>query len=106
MLKQNQFWILSGLASLCVVLVLANIVLFVQNRQMQADINQRAQYIQRTAQLEPLYRDIVKALADLSVRNNDPQLRDVLSKQGITISTNPTPAVPAAPAAEAKKGAK
>ena len=106
MLKKNEYWILMGLASAALVLVLTNMVLFTQNRQAQAEVASRAQFIQQTAQLEPLYREIVKALADLSVRNNDSQLRDVLAKQGITVSQSPgqAPVVTMSPSADSKKG--
>jgi len=104
MLKNKEFWILTALAALGLVLALTNMILFGQNRQAQAEINSRAQFIQQSAQLEPLYREIVKALADLSVRNQDSQLRDLLAKQGITVSANPAPPPAAAPAAEPKKG--
>jgi hypothetical protein len=67
--------------------------------------SERAQYIQQSTQLETLYREMVKALADLSVRNNDRELRDMLAKQGITVSANP-PAAAAPPAPEPKKGGK
>ena len=78
--------------------------LFNGNRAAQAEVSSRAQYVQQTAQLEPLYREMVKALADLSVRNNDVQLREMLAKQGITLSANPPAA--AAPAPEPRKGGK
>ena len=106
MLTKSQFWILTLLAALCLLFEFANMIMFGQSRQKQAEINQRAQYIQQTAQLEPLYREIVKALADLSVHNDDKDLRDVLSKQGITVMANPAAAPAAAPAGETKKGAR
>ena len=115
MLKKREYWIVTGLAAIGLVLALTNMAIYGQNRQAQAEINARAQYIQQSAQLEPLYREMVKALADLSVRNNDVQLRELLAKQGITVSANPTPAAngpatnaPAAgaPASEPKKGGK
>jgi type VI protein secretion system component VasK len=107
MLTKTQFWILTTLAALGLFLVLANMVVFSQNRQAQAEISQRAQYIQQSAQLESLYRDMIKALADLSVRNQDDQLRDMLSRHGITVSAGlPQPAVGGAPAAQARKGGK
>jgi hypothetical protein len=104
MLKKKEFWILTALAALGLLLALSNMIMFGQNRQAQAEINTRAQFIQQSAQLEPLYREIVKALADLSVRNQDSQLRDLLGKQGITVSANPAPAPAAAPNQEPKKG--
>jgi hypothetical protein len=106
MLKKNEFWILTVLAVAAVVLAIVNMVMFTQNRAAQAEVGSRAQYIQGAAQVEPLYREMVKALADLAVRNNDTQLRDMLTKQGITLTAAP-PAAPApAPAPEAKKGGK
>ncbi|MEO8304099.1 MAG: hypothetical protein ABI724_08260 [Betaproteobacteria bacterium] len=106
MLKKNEFLILTVLAAIGLVLAIANMVMFGQNRASQAEVSGRSQYIQQAAQLEPLYREMVKALGELAVRNNDTQLRDMLAKQGITVSVNPNPpaAPPAAP--EPKKGGK
>jgi hypothetical protein len=106
MLKKNEFWTLTALAAIGVLLAIANMILFSQNRTAQAEVTGRAQYIQQAAQLEPLYREMVKALADLAVRNNDSQLREMLAKQGITVSLNPAPTATAAPAPEPKKGGK
>ena len=110
MLKKNEYWILTAPAAIGLVLALTNMAIVGQNRQARDEVNARAQYIQQSAQLEPLYREIVKALADLSVRNNDVQLRELLAKQGITVSANPAPAASAplggAPATEPKKAGK
>ena len=115
MLKKREYWILTALAAIGLVLALTNMAIFGQNRQAQVELNARTQYIQQSAQLEPLYREMVKALADLSVRNNDPQLRELLAKQGITVSANSAPATNApsagapvgnAPSTEPKKGGK
>ena len=107
MLKKNEFWILTLLAAIGLLLAIANMVMFSQNRTAQAEVTGRSQYIQQAAQLEPLYREMVKALADLAVRNSDVQLRDMLAKQGITVQLNPAPLAPAVPAApEPKKGGK
>ena len=105
MLKKNEFLILTVLAAIALLLAIANMVLFSQNRVAQAEVTQRAQYIQQAAQLEPLYREMVKALGELTVRNNDTQLRDMLAKQGITVNM-PAPPPPAPPAPEPKKGGK
>ncbi len=89
MLKQWEYWVLTLAAAAIAVLVGANIVLFSANRAVQSELASRAQFIQQTAQLEPLYREMVKALADLSMRNNDFELRDLLAKQGITVTPSP-----------------
>ncbi len=106
MLKKNEFWTLTALAAIGLLLAIANMILFTQNRAAQAEVTGRAQYIQQAAQLEPLYREMVKALGELSVRNNDPQLRDMLAKHGITVNAPAAPPAPAAPAPEPKKGGK
>ena len=105
MLKKNEFWIVTALALVGLLLSIANMILFSQNRAAQAEVTGRAQYIQQAAQLEPLYRELVKALGELAIRNNDTELRDMLAKQGITLPTS-APAAPAAPAPDPKKGGK
>jgi type VI protein secretion system component VasK len=105
MLNKNEFRILTALAAIALLLAVANMVLFSQNRAAQAEVTQRAQFIQQSAQLETLYREMVKALGELTVRNSDTQLRDMLAKQGITVNIPPpAPAAPTAP--EPKKGGK
>ena len=83
------------------------------NRQAQPRSARRNNTSERP--LEPLYREMVKALADLSIRNNDVQLRELLAKQGITVPSNAAfgPNAPPGNAAaprisgnEARKGAK
>ena len=106
MLRKNQFWTLIALAVLSLLLAIANMVLFSQNRASQAEVSGRSQYIQQAAQLEPLYREMVKALGELAVRNSDTQLRDMLAKQGITVSVNPNPPAAAPATPEPKKGGK
>jgi len=105
MLRKNEFWTLTILAALALLLAVANMILFSQNRTAQAEVAGRAQYNQQTAQLEPLYREMVKALGELAMRNSDTQLRDMLAKHGVVVNL-PAPTPPAAPAPEPKKGGK
>jgi hypothetical protein len=97
MLKTWQFWTLTAIALLALVLGVANAMLFTSNRTAQTEITGRQDYIQKSVQFEGLYREIVKALADLSVRNQDQDLRNLLAAHGISV-TLPPPATPAAPA--------
>jgi hypothetical protein len=61
MLKKNEFWIPDrAFAAIGLLLSVANMILFSQNRAAQAEVSGRAQYIQQAAQLEPLYREMVK----------------------------------------------
>ena len=90
------------IAVLGVILVLTNMILFERNRSLQNEVTARAQYIQQTVQLEGLHREIINAIANLSVRNKDDALRTILTQQGITINMGQPPpgAASAAPAPE------
>jgi len=97
MLRVWQYRVLVALGVLALVLVVTNGVLFTQNRGAQAELNARQQYLQQTVGLESLYRDIVKALAELGAKNNDQQLLQMLAAQGINVSVTPAAPTPAAP---------
>jgi predicted Holliday junction resolvase-like endonuclease len=87
-------WVTLG-AALGIVLILTNMVIFEWNRTLQREVDARAQYIQQTMQLEALQREIVSAIANLSVRNKDDALKAILTQQGITINVNPSQTTPA-----------
>ena len=86
MLNKNQFFLLSGLGAIALVLAITNIVLFNGNRSTQNEFSTRAQYIQQSLQLEPVYQGLIRSLAELSAKQNDAQLRDLLAAQGITFT--------------------
>ena len=96
MLKKSEFWLLTIVAALAAASAITNMVLYQSNRSVQAEITSRQQFIQQSIQLQGLYTEMVKALADLSVRNQDAELGNLLSSQGISISVTPN-APPAAP---------
>lgn len=103
---------LIGLASLLLVLVLVDAMLFIGNRQVQREVAQRNQVIQQSLQLEPIYQSLVRALAESAVARHDDALRALLAAEGIQVSGTPAPATapatqpatPAAPAAPAATG--
>ena len=99
MLKKWQYQLLTAMGALALVLVILNGTLFTINRNAQAAINTRQQFIQQTVQLEGLYREIVKGLAELGVKNSDTQIIQMLAALGINVSANP-PAAVAAPGAQ------
>jgi hypothetical protein len=88
MLSKLQFNLLTALGAIALLLVLANSTLFMLNRQSQEALSQRQQFVQQTIPLEGLYRDIVKALAELGVKANDKQLLGVLAAQGLSVKVN------------------
>ena len=108
MLSKWQHNLLVGIGALAVLLVIANGVLFTQNRATQASLNRRQAFVQQTVPLEGLYNEIVKSLAQMAVKDNDRQMLNMLAAQGLTITVNAPAAAPvaAAPSAPAGKGVK
>ena len=102
MLYKSQFWLLTILAALAAVFSIANMVLHPSNRSMQIEVSGGQQYIQQTIQLQVLYNEMVRAIADLAVKHKDPELVTLLSAQGIGIAGTP----PGSPAAAPTEGAK
>jgi type VI protein secretion system component VasK len=103
-LRGWQFWLLTALAAATAVLIALNMYRFSDNRKLQAEVSQRAQFIQQTIPLETLSRDIALALAQLGVRSQDEQIRALLASLGISVTVNaPAPSPPPAAAAAGSK---
>ena len=85
-MKEWQFWTLTGIGGLALIVVIVNIMLFMQNRSLQLEVNNRQQFISQSVPLEQLNKDIITALANLSVKNNDEDLKQLLATHGITVS--------------------
>jgi len=94
--------LLVALSGITLVLVVVYIVVIQDNRSIQAEVNQRQQFINQSIQLGRIEDALVRALAATAVSDKDDKLRDLLAQNGITI--NPTTGAPekaAAPAAPA-----
>jgi len=102
MLNRLQYWLLTALAVLVVATCVLNASLFSGNRKLQGEITSRQQFILQSVQLQGLYNEVAQALADLSARTNDEDLRRVLEARGITFSVNPPASGP--DPARAKEG--
>src|SRR2546429_3167677 len=94
--------VLVALAGITLVLVVAYIVLIQDNRTVQAEVNQRQQFINQSIQLGRINDTLIRALAAAAVEHNDDQLRELLAQNGITI--NPTTGAPEKQAAPAGTG--
>lgn len=90
--------VLTGLAVLVLLLVIANILLMAGNQSLQLSVNERQQYIAETIQLEALNRQVIGVLAEMALKTNDGQLKELLAGVGINLS--PAPAQP--PGAKSK----
>src|ERR1700737_3890314 len=84
--------VLVALSGITLALVVAYIVLIQENRSVQAEVNQRQQFINQSIQLGRINDTLIRALAAAAVDNNDDKLRDLLAQNGITI--NPTTGAP------------
>jgi hypothetical protein len=94
--------VLVALSGITLLLVVAYIVLNQDNRSIQAEINQRQQFINQSIQLGRVNDALIRALATTAFSDKDDKLRDLLAQNGITI--NPTTGAPereAVPAAAA-----
>lgn len=91
MLYKNQFVFLTALAVLSLCLMLANMILYGGNRTVQTEVRARAQYIQQSLQLQTVYNALLRNLAQLSIKNNDTEIRDLLASHGITFNTKDKP---------------
>jgi hypothetical protein len=103
-MKRLQWHLATALGAGCLLLAAANVALSASNRGLQGDVALRQQYVQQSVQLEGLYREIVRALAELGARNNDEDVRVLLQRHGISYSVNaPAAGSPPGPAAAARK---
>ena len=93
-MNKAQFWSATVLAVACLVLAAVNVTYSSMNRGLQADVGVRQQYVQQSIQLEGLYKEIIRALAELGARNNDQDVRALLQRHGISYTVN-APAGPA-----------
>lgn len=87
-MSKGQYWAATFLASACFLAMLTSLVLGYSNASARADVNQRQQFVQQSAQLEGLYKEIVRALAEMGARNNDGDVKAMLAKNGITYTAN------------------
>lgn len=80
------YWVTVGPSGLTLVLVVAYIILVQDNRSIQAEVNQRQQFINQSIQLGRIKEALIRALAAAAVNNKDDKLRDLLAQSGITIN--------------------
>ena len=86
--------ILTVLAALMLILVLVDILFMLGNQSLQASVSERQQYIAETIQLESLNRQVIGVLAELALKTNDGQLKELLTSVGVNLSPEPAQAAP------------
>jgi len=88
-LARWQFWLLNGLAAVALGLVLTNAWVTSDNRELQAEIQQRQAFINESLELSRLNTQVIRALATLSAESGDEELRELLASHGIEFSFEP-----------------
>jgi len=84
--------VLIGLAALVLLLVIVNILLMAGNQSLQLSVNERQQYIAETIQMEALNRQVIGVLAEMAMKTNDGQLKELLAGVGVNLSPTPSEA--------------
>ena len=102
-MTKGQYWVVTLIAGACFVAMLASVTLGYNNAKARAEVNQRQQFVQQSVQLEGLYKEIVRALAELGARNNDGDVKAMLQKNGITYTANAATPAPASGPAPVRK---
>lgn len=82
---------LNVIGFITLILVFINMFLLVGNQSLQGIVAERQQVIMRSIQMQGPAREVISAMANLAVRSDDEQLKQLLAKHGITVSVNPAP---------------
>ncbi|MFK8049822.1 MAG: hypothetical protein AB8B81_15455 [Halioglobus sp.] len=98
-MNKSLYWSLTLLSVCALALVLANIVLFGGNRELQQEATERQQKINAGVQINQLNNQMIQLIAQTAVNQQDEDLRSLLLGNGVTIKDNPQqpPAAPVAP---------
>ena len=88
--------IVLALSGITLILVVVYLSLVEQNRSVQAEVNQRQQFINQSIQFGRVNEALIRALATVAVNDKDEKLRDLLAQNGIVINPKTGAPVPAA----------
>src|SRR5271169_3034970 len=87
--------IILALSGITLILVVVYLYQIEQNRSVQAEVNQRQQFINQSIQFGRVNEALIRALATVAVNDKDDKLRDLLAQNGITINPKTGAPVPA-----------
>jgi predicted Holliday junction resolvase-like endonuclease len=74
---------------LLLILVLVNILLAFGNQSLQSELGERQQAIAQGMQLEALHRQVITVLAEMAMKTNDAQLKELLKASGFDLKPQP-----------------
>lgn len=85
-----QFYITVALAAACLILSIAVIALGQSNQHLQVEAQNQQNEINRGNMSQQIGTKILQDMASVSVKNE--KMKDVLAKNGYSVSVNPSPA--------------
>jgi hypothetical protein len=91
--------IVLALSGITLILVVVYLILIELNHSVQAEVNQRQQFINQSLQFGRVNEALIRAIATAAVTDKDSKLRDLLAQNGITINPQTGAPVAAAPTA-------
>lgn len=94
-----QAWLRDGLGVLALVLALLNVIGAQRNRGLQAEVDAAQGTLQRGQAFANVNNSLIQLLAKAAAERNDPAIRDLLARNGITFKLSAAPAA-AAPAGQ------
>jgi hypothetical protein len=98
------YWLSVILGSLSLLLVICDFGLSWYNQGIQAEVNQRQQFLNQTAQLKGVFDTLVRSLAIAAINGKDDKVRAMLAEQGITWTMTPAAGAGTAGASPAAPG--
>ena len=91
-LSSREYWSLSALAVTSIMLVVINISMAQQNREMRQQVGQRQLFIAQTVPIEKLNKQIINSIARVAMETEDSALHHLLKEQGIQVRAAGDPA--------------
>ena len=79
------------LAAVPIVVTVVDFVLAQGNHALRAEVNQRQHLINQGTQLAHVNQALIRQIAVAAVKNRDVKLRELLSRNGITVNIAPAP---------------
>jgi hypothetical protein len=98
MTDKVMYWMSVLFSVVSLLLIITGMAMISGNRSLQTEINQRQMSIDTAARLTQLNQNLAQALAEASIKNEDKDIRDLLSSQGISVKPGKDAAGSQAPA--------
>ena len=85
-LNPREYWTLSAVSVACIMLVVINISLSQGNHDLSTKVANRQAFIAQSVKLDKVNKQLINAIAQFAVRDNDSALERILTDHDITIN--------------------